>query len=93
MFKKFRKNLSGLFKLTLSEKNTEKVLEDLKYALIKNDVGLIAAEKIVENTQLQMMGEKVGAFSKKGFLKDAVKSAIGDLLKVEDQFDLLDRIV
>ena len=92
MFKKLKSGLSKIFKVTLSEKNMDKILEELKVTLIKNDVGLIAAEKITEKTKEKLMGDEVGAFSKKEYLQTAVRSAISEILKVKEQFDLIDAI-
>jgi fused signal recognition particle receptor len=92
MFKKLRKGLSNIFKVTLSDKNMTKTLEELKLTLVKSDVAVFAAEKICESTEQQLTGEKVGAFSKKGVLQTAVKHAILELLRVEEGFDLVSKI-
>ncbi len=72
MFKKLRKGLSKVFKVTLSEKNMDKILENLKITLLKSDIAVLAAEDICNNTEKQLKGEKVGAFSKKGVLQLAM---------------------
>ncbi|MHA1744438.1 MAG: signal recognition particle-docking protein FtsY [Promethearchaeota archaeon] len=92
MFKKLRKGLSNIFKVTLSDKNMTKTLEELKLTLVKGDVAVFAAEKICESTEQQLAGEKVGAFSKKGVLQAAVRHAILELLRVEEGFDLVSKI-
>jgi fused signal recognition particle receptor len=92
MFDKLKSGLSGLFKVTLSEDNMEKILNDLKLTLIKHDVSVIAAEKICEKTAEELKGAKVGAFSKKKTLQTAVRAAIYELLSVQKQFDLVEAI-
>jgi fused signal recognition particle receptor len=92
MFKKMKEGLSNLFKTTLSEKNMDEILNDLKLTLLKNDVAVLAAEKICEETEANLKGQKVGAFSKKDVLANAIQDAIYDILKVEQQFDLIDLI-
>jgi len=92
LFSKLRESLSGLFKVTLDEKNMEKIINDLKITLIKNDVSVIAAEKICERTIQELQGTKVGAFSKKKTLQSAIQTAIYELLSVEKQFDLIEAI-
>ena len=92
MFKKLKKGLTSIFKVTLDEKNMGKTLDELKITLLKNDVALFAAEKIVENTKMLLAGMEVGAFSKKGVLKDAVEKSIFEILNVQHQFDLIHEI-
>jgi fused signal recognition particle receptor len=70
----------------------EKIINDLKITLIKNDVSVIAAEKICERTIQELQGTKVGAFSKKKTLQSAIQTAIYELLSVEKQFDLIEAI-
>ena len=92
MFKKLKDGLSNLFKITLTDKNMEEVMDDLKMTLLKNDVAMLAAEKICEDTLAQLQGQKVGAFSKKDVLESAIKTAIYNILKVDQQFDLIEAI-
>ncbi|MCF2140141.1 MAG: signal recognition particle-docking protein FtsY [Candidatus Lokiarchaeota archaeon] len=92
MFSKLRKGLSSVLKVTLNDKNMDKVLTDLKLTLLKNDVAVFAAEKIVEETKELLVGTEVGAFSKKNLLRTTVEKAIYTLLNVENQFDLIDKI-
>ncbi|WP_457559507.1 signal recognition particle-docking protein FtsY [Candidatus Harpocratesius sp.] len=92
MFSKLRKGLSSVLKVTLNDKNMDKVLTDLKLTLLKNDVAVFAAEKIVEETKELLSGTEVGAFSKKNLLRTTVEKAIYTLLNVENQFDLIDKI-
>ncbi|MHA1719032.1 MAG: signal recognition particle-docking protein FtsY [Promethearchaeota archaeon] len=92
MFKKMKKGLSGIFTTTLTEKNMKKILKDLEITLLKNDVALNAAEKIVEITKQKLEGTQVGAFSKKSTLQNAIKDAIFEILNVENQFNLIESI-
>lgn len=85
-------SFSNLFKITLTEQNMEKILSDLRISLLKNDVSVIAAEKICTRTAEELQGSKVGAFSKKKTLQDAVRVAILEILSVQKQFDLIQTI-
>ncbi len=87
-----KKGLSGIFTTTLTEKNMKKILKDLEITLLKNDVALNAAEKIVEITKQKLEGTQVGAFSKKSTLQNAIKDAIFEILNVENQFNLIESI-
>jgi len=92
MFKKMKKGLTSIFTTTLTEKNMDKILKDLELTLLKNDVAVHAAEKIVEITQKKLEGTQVGAFSKKSTLQNAIKEAIFEILNVENQFNLIETI-
>ncbi|MBD3350486.1 MAG: signal recognition particle-docking protein FtsY [Candidatus Lokiarchaeota archaeon] len=92
MFSKLKGAFSKLGKRTLNEKNMENTLEDLKIALIKNDVAYDAAETIVEKTKKNMIGEQVGMFSLKKTLTEALKEAIYDILSIDQQFSLIEEI-
>lgn len=92
MFKKLGNALSKLGKRTLDKDNMEKTLEELKITLIQHDVAVRAAEAIVEITQNKMMGEQVGLFSVKKTLKEALKDAIKQILSIDEQFDILQKI-
>ncbi|MHA1584069.1 MAG: signal recognition particle-docking protein FtsY [Promethearchaeota archaeon] len=92
MFKKLRHGLSGIFKVKLSEDNMEKTLNKLKLTLIKSDVAVLAAETIVKSTEEHLIGEKVGAFTKKELLKEAIKKSIFKILKTQNQFNLVEII-
>ena len=46
----------------------------------------------MQNTLAQLQGQKVGAFSKKDVLESAIKTAIYNILKVNQQFDLIEAI-
>ncbi|MHA1775352.1 MAG: signal recognition particle-docking protein FtsY [Promethearchaeota archaeon] len=92
MFSKLRKGLNSVFKVTLNEKNMNKVLTDLKLTLLKNDVAVFAAEKIVEQTEKLLSGSEVSAFGKNNLLKSTVEKAIYNILHVDSQFDLIQKI-
>jgi fused signal recognition particle receptor len=92
MFTKLRKGLSKIVKVKLSEKNMDTILYDLKLTLLKSDVALVAAEEICNKTREELLGEKVGAFSKKNILSEIVQNAIHDILNVEHQFNLVEAI-
>lgn len=92
MFSKFKKSLKNIGKKTLTEKNMVKVLEDLKLTLIKNDVALDAAEHMVELTKKNLSGEKVGLFSTKKTLLSALQDAVREILSIDSQFDIIEKI-
>jgi fused signal recognition particle receptor len=92
MFKKLKKGLAKLFKITLSEKNMKKIVDDLELTLLKSDVGVIAAEQICKSTFKELEGQEVGAFSKKNTLSNAIRVAIKEILNIDNQFDLIDAI-
>jgi fused signal recognition particle receptor len=92
MFKKLRQGLSKVFKVTLSDKNMDDILNQLKITLLKSDVAVYAAEKICEKTKEKLEGEKVGAFTKKDLLEESVKNSIYEILNVNEQFDLIEKI-
>jgi fused signal recognition particle receptor len=92
MFKKLKEGLSNLFKVTLTEKNMEETIEELKFTLMKNDVAVLAAEKVSDSAIEALKGQKVGAFSKKDVLEETIKNAIFDILKVDHQIDLVKSI-
>ncbi|MCP4760870.1 MAG: signal recognition particle-docking protein FtsY [archaeon] len=92
MFSKLKNALSGIGKKTLTEKNMEKTLSDLKLTLIKHDVAVEAAEAICDLTQKNLLGEQIGAFSTKKTLLNAIKEAVYEILSIEEQFDILEKI-
>jgi len=92
MFKKLKNGLTSVFKKTLKEDNMESVMEDLKITLIKNDVGFDVAQKITDNVQESLEGEKVGLFSKKNALEKALRDAVEDILREEESYDLVEKI-
>ncbi len=92
MFKKLRKGLSKIFKVKVTEKNMDNLLNDLKLTLIKSDVAVFAAEQVCQQTRQVLVGEKIGAFNKKDVLKDAIKEAIHNILNVDNHLDLIQYI-
>ncbi len=92
MFKKLKKGLSSVFKITLSDKNMDSTIEKLKLTLLRSDVALLATETICKETQTQLIGEKIGAFSKKGVLQEALRHSVYKILNIKNQFDLIELI-
>jgi len=92
MFKKLREGLSSIFKVTLTDQNMDDILDELKITLLKNDVAMLAAEQICADTKKNMLGQKVGAFTKKDILEDTIKQAIYSILKVENQLEFVSTI-
>ncbi|TFG19231.1 MAG: signal recognition particle-docking protein FtsY [Promethearchaeota archaeon] len=93
MFSKLRQSLKKLGQRTLNESNMEKIFAELELTLIRNDVAVDVATEICEITKKNLVGEKVGVFSVKKSLLEAVRNAIEELLSMEDiTFNLIDRI-
>ena len=93
MFSKLRQSLTNLGKRTLNESNMDKFFSELELTLIRNDVAVDVASEICEMTKKNLIGEKVGVFSLKKSLLEAMQNAIEELLNMEDiTFDLLERI-
>jgi fused signal recognition particle receptor len=92
MFSKLKKSLKRLGQKTLSEQNMQSTLKELEMILIKNNVAVEAAETICEITKKKMNKELVGLFSTKKVLLKALKEAIFELLSVDENFDLIEKI-
>jgi fused signal recognition particle receptor len=93
MFSKLRESLKNLGKRTLNESNMDKTFAELELTLIRNDVAVDVASEICEMTKENLVGEKVGVFSLKKSLLEAMRNAIEELLSMNDiSFDLIDLI-
>ncbi|MFX1452733.1 MAG: signal recognition particle-docking protein FtsY [Promethearchaeota archaeon] len=94
MFDKLKGAFKGFYQKittkTLSEKNLEKNLDELKFNLIKNDVAVPAAEEICNSIKKDLSGEKVGRLEKiKNISFTVLKNTILDMLTPEIPIDLL----
>ena len=97
MFEKLKNAFGGLKdKVTLkmlNEKNLKKPLQNLQNILIQNDVSMMAAEKICESLEKELLGEKVGRFKNlQNLLEVTLKKVIVNILTPEIQIDILDII-
>lgn len=97
MFDKLKQAFGGLKdKITLkelSDKNLSKPLQTLRNILIQNDVSVLAAEKICELLEKELLGEKVGRFENlKNMLHDALKKVITEVLTAKTQINVLDMV-
>jgi fused signal recognition particle receptor len=97
MFEKLKQAFGGLKeKITLkmlSEKNLSKPLQALRNILIQNDVSVLAAEKICELLEQELLGEKVGRFENiKNLLHDSLKKVITEILTAKAQIDIIDLV-
>ncbi len=92
MFSKLKKSLKRLGQKTLTEKSMGNTLKELEMILISNNVAVEAAETICEITKKKMNKELVGLFSTKKVLFKALKEAIFELLSIDDNFDLIEKI-
>ncbi|MHA1381384.1 MAG: signal recognition particle-docking protein FtsY [Candidatus Helarchaeota archaeon] len=86
-FKGFTEKIS---KKTLSEKDLDKNLNDLKINLIRNDVAYQATEEICNSIKQGLTGEKVGRLEKtKNISYSALKNTLLNILTPENPIDLL----
>lgn len=92
MFSKLKKSLKRLGQKTLTEQNMRSSLEELEMILITNNVAVAAAEKICEITKKKMDRELIGLFSTKKVLLKALKQAIFEILSIDENFDLIEKI-
>ena len=97
MFEKLKQAFGGLKeKITLkmlSEKDLSKPLQALRNILIQNDVSVLAAEKICELLEQELLGEKVGRFENiKNLLHDSLKKVITEILTAKAQIDIIDLV-
>ncbi len=77
----------------LNEKNVGDSLEELKLALVKNDVAYSVAQKISDDVKAKILGTRIDRANKvEGFLKDAIRSTIQEILLASKPFDLLDKV-
>lgn len=97
MFEKLKNSFGGLKdKITLkmlNEQNIKKPLQTLQNMLIQNDVSVLAAEKICEMLEAELLGEKLGRFeSTKKYLHNALKKVITDVLTSKVRVDIIELI-
>ena len=93
MFEKLRKAVDGFIqKVThksITEKNLEDAFDDLRMALLSNDVAFEAAELINERVKAILEGEQISRLqSKKDTIRQALTTAILDTLTPETPIDL-----
>ncbi|MHA1649029.1 MAG: signal recognition particle-docking protein FtsY [Candidatus Helarchaeota archaeon] len=97
MFEKLKGTFGGLKEKIslkmLSEKNLKKPLQNLKNLLIQNDVSVLAAEKICELLEEELLGQKIGRFKNiQKLVEAALRKAIIDILTPESQINILEMI-
>jgi len=97
MFEKLKNTFGGIKEKIslkmLNEKNIKKPLQTLQNMLIQNDVSVLAAEKICEMLEAELLGEKLGRFeSTKKYLHCALKKVITDVLTSKVQVDIFELI-
>jgi len=97
MFEKLKGTFGGLKEKIslkmLSEKNLKKPLQNLKNLLIQNDVSVLAAEKICELLEEELLGQKIGRFKNiQKLVEAALRKVIIDILTPESQINILDMI-
>lgn len=92
MFSNLKAGLKNIFKKTLTEENMEEVMDELKITLVKSDVGYDVAEAIVNSIKSELKGSKVGLFSKKKFLEEALHKAASNILTCAKSRDVIQEI-
>ncbi len=97
MFEKLKGTFGGLKEKIslkmLSEKNLKKPLQNLKNLLIQNDVSVLAAEKICELLEEELLGQKIGRFKNiQKLVEAALRKVIIDILTPESQINILEMI-
>jgi len=93
VFEKLRKAVDGFIqKVThksISEKNLEDAFDDLRIALLTNDVAFEAADRINERVKAILEGQQISRLqSKKDIIRQALTTAILDALTPETPIDL-----
>ncbi len=96
MFSKLKQGLKNVAQKIstkeLTQEKLDKILQDLKFELLKNDVAVFAAEKVCELVSKDLTGERVGRTTKtKDFLLDAIREAIFQILQTQETVDIVDR--
>lgn len=99
MFSKFRDKVdSALSKAgkeitekKISEKDLDKVLDDLKVSLIQSDVALSVAEAICDDLREKLSGQEVKRTKVKDIIKESFRYTVKDMLS-QDTPDLVEEI-
>jgi len=91
--KGLRRFLDKITKTELSPKKLEPIVEELKIALLENDVAFSVAEAICEELMRELTGVRVGRMSdKKAFVREALRNTILRVLGPEGPPDLEEMI-
>ncbi len=95
MFSKLKQGLKSVAQKIstkeLTQEKLDKILQDLKIELLKNDVAVFAAEKVCELVSKDLTGERVGRTTKtKDVLLDAIREAIFQILRTQETVDIVD---
>ncbi len=99
MFSKFRDKVdSALSKAgkeitekKISEKDLDKVLDDLKVSLIQSDVALSVAEAICDDLREKLSGQEVKRTKVKDIIKESFRYTVKDMLS-QDTPDLVEEV-
>ncbi|HMF34143.1 MAG TPA: signal recognition particle-docking protein FtsY [Candidatus Lokiarchaeia archaeon] len=95
MFSKLKQGLKNVAQKIstkeLTQEKLDKILQDLKIELIKNDVAVFAAEKVTELVSEDLAGERVGRTTNtKNLLLESIRAAILQILHTDEKIDLLE---
>ncbi len=95
MFSKLKNGLKNIAQKIstkeLTQEKLDKILQDLKIELLKNDVAVFAAEKVCELVSKDLTGERVGRTTKtKDVLLDAIREAIFQILRTQETVNIVD---
>ncbi|MDR2699565.1 MAG: signal recognition particle-docking protein FtsY [Nitrososphaerota archaeon] len=97
MFEKLKSGFKGLVtKVTTTElkaDNLTPILFDFKMSLAENDVAFPVADKICDELEKRLTGSSIKRFDdRKELVEDNLKQVLLDILKTENQIDLLEKI-
>jgi fused signal recognition particle receptor len=77
----------------LTEKNLKESLDELKLVLVKNDVAVSVAQKIIDLVKEKLLGMRLNRSNKiEDFLKEAITSTIREILSASEPVDLLQMV-
>ncbi len=76
----------------ITEETVEKVFDELEFELINANVAVDVIDEIRERLKEKVLGERVGRFSKKDFLRKALREIVSEILIEGDPEDLFRRL-
>jgi fused signal recognition particle receptor len=94
VFDRLKNSFQGIVekisKTEFTDRDLEPLLWDLQIQLISNDVSLEVAEKICGDLKESLIGEEAPRFGDKtDLIRDALKRSIANVLKTEEDIDLI----
>lgn len=93
MLEKLKNGFSSFVKRTLTEKNLDNAIEDLRLLLISNDVALDTSDEICNQIVESFKGEQLSRFTSiKKVLIETLTKVITEILTPDNEIDLLTEI-